>query len=44
MRYHRSVSAGSIKLTKYYIEQHHEDEADGKTDGAEIAVVTTGGF
>ena len=27
-------------LTKYYIEQHHEDEADGKTDGAEIGMMT----
>ena len=23
-------------LTKYYIEHHHQDEADGKTDGAEV--------
>ena len=26
----------SISLTKYYIEHHHQDEADGKTDGAQI--------
>ena len=31
-------------LSHDYIEYHHQDEADGKADGAEIGVLTTGGF
>ena len=33
-----------VILTKHYIEQKHEDEADGKTDGAEIGVFALVGF
>ena len=31
-------------LTHYHIKYHHQDEADGKTDGAEVRVLTAGGF
>ena len=37
---HRSICF----LTHYHIEYHHQDEADGKADGAEIRVMTAGGF
>ena len=33
-----------LKLPHYHIEHHHQDEADGKANGAEIRVLTTGGF
>ena len=31
-------------LTHYYVKYHHQDEADGKADGAEIGVLTVRGF
>lgn len=33
-----------VELSHYHVKHHHQDKADGKTDGAEIAVLTTGGF
>ena len=30
--------------THYHIKHHHQDETDGKADGAEIGVLTAGGF
>ena len=31
-------------LTHYYVKYHHQDEADGKADGAEIGMLTVRGF
>ena len=31
-------------LSHHYIEYHHQHEADGKTDGAEVGVLAVGGF
>ena len=33
-----------INLPHYHVEHHHQDEANGKADGAEIRVLTAGGF
>ena len=31
-------------LTKYYVKHHHQDKTNGETDGAKVAVLTTGGL
>lgn len=32
------------QLPQNHVEYHHEDKADGEADGAEVGVLTTGGF
>ena len=32
------------RLPHYHIEYHHQDEANGKANGAKVRVLTTGGF
>ncbi len=34
----------NFNLTHYHIKHHHQYEANGKADGAEIGVLTAGGF
>ena len=33
-----------IHSSHHYIEYHHQDETDGEADGAEVRVLTAGGF
>ena len=33
-----------VKLSHYHIEHHHQDETDGKADGAEVRVLALRGF
>ena len=40
---HRSA-ARLFRLSHYHIEYHHQDEANGKADGAEVGVLTAGGL
>ena len=32
------------ELSHHHVEYHHQDKADGKSDGAEITVLTAGGL